>query len=64
MFPYVERRKATADRRGTVTVEVDGFTVIRPSKEAARFDEHPADVSAFILDEAFRKPDDAQPPSN
>jgi hypothetical protein len=48
-----ERRQV--DRRGAVTVEIDGQVVIRPRPDLARFDSMPADVSAFMLDDAFRK---------
>lgn len=60
-----ERRKGPAERRtvdrrtGLVTVEVDGDIVIRPCSEAEkdaaiRFSATPPDVSAFMIDDAFR----------
>jgi hypothetical protein len=47
-------RRETIDRRGAVTVEIDGQIVIQPRSDLARFDCRPADVTAFMLDDAFR----------
>jgi len=47
-------RRQTVDRRGAITVEIDGKTVIRPRSDLARFDKQPADVTAFIIDEQLR----------
>ena len=40
-----ERR--SVDRRGAITVTIDGATIIRPRKDLARFDAVPAVPSAF-----------------
>lgn len=57
----VERRSAngerriSVDRRGAITVEEGGQTIIRPRSDLARFDTSPADVSAFIIDDEQRR---------
>lgn len=47
-----ERR--SVDRRGAVTIEIDGHVVMRPAEHHGRFDDHPHEPTAFRLDNEFR----------